>query len=413
MSARPFAVQAEAIAAHAAGEENWRAKLAVKPDGRPKPLLLNAMIALRDAPEWRGVLAFDEFALRTITTREKPWGAPAGGWLQADDLRTAEWLQKKGVEVNLETAGQAVQAIAAERQVHPLRAWLKGLQWDGEPRIDRWLSTYCGASETAYTAAVGARWLISAVARVMQPGCKADHMLILEGKQGIGKSRALRALAGEYFTDEIPDLNSKDAAVQVAGVWIVELSELDALSRADASAVKAFVSRQIDRYRPPYGKRADDVPRQAVFAGTTNTRAYLKDETGGRRFWPIECGLIDPESIARDREQIWAEATERFHDHCPWWLVEADLIAMAAEQQADRYEGDAWLSEIEQYTGTLLAVQVGEVLGSCLKKEKGQWSRADEMRVAKCLKRLGFERKRLGKGWEYQRERLGEMEVEG
>jgi hypothetical protein len=161
------------------------------------------------------------------------------------------------------------------------------LHWDGVERLDRWLSTYLGADDSDYSRAVGSRWLISAVARTFQPGAKADCCLILEGPQGIRKSTALRTIAGEYFTDELADLGSKDAAMQTRGVWIIELSELDSLSHAEVARIKAFMSRTTDRFRPPYGMRLVESPRQCVFAGTVNHGTYLRDETGGRRFWPI------------------------------------------------------------------------------------------------------------------------------
>ena len=178
-----------------------------------------------------------------------------------------------------------------------MKAYLQGLLWDGVERLDRWLSTYLGAEDTDYSRAVGSRWLISAVARIFQPGAKADCCLILEGPQGIRKSTALRTIAGEYFTDELADLGSKDAAMQTRGVWIIELSELDNLSHAEVARIKAFMSRTTDRFRPPYGMRLVESPRQCVFAGTVNHGTYLRDETGGRRFWPVVCGRIDVEGL--------------------------------------------------------------------------------------------------------------------
>jgi predicted P-loop ATPase len=132
--------------------------------------------------------------------------------------------------------------------------------------------------------------MISTVARIFEPGVKADCCLILEGEQGSGKSSALRTLAAPWFTDEIAELGSKDAALQSHGVWIIELAELDSMSRADVGRIKAFMSRSVDRFRPPYGKRLIESPRQCVFAGSVNHSDYLRDETGARRFWPVECG---------------------------------------------------------------------------------------------------------------------------
>jgi predicted P-loop ATPase len=184
--------------------------------------------------------------------------------------------------------------------------------------------------------------MISAVARIHRPGAKADCCLILEGPQGIRKSTALRTLAGEYFTDELADLGSKDAAMQTRGVWIIELSELDSLSNSEVARIKAFMSRTTDRFRPPYGTRLMESPRQCVFAGTVNHATYLRDETGGRRFWPVTCGRIEIDELARDRDQLWAEAKIRFDSGAAWWLDKPELVQMASDQQIERYEGDPW-----------------------------------------------------------------------
>jgi predicted P-loop ATPase len=213
--------------------------------------------------------------------------------------------------VSVEIAGQAVQAVAKDRTFHPVCEYLDALSWDGIKRIDTWLSVYLGAEATDYTTAVGARWLMSAVARIYRPGVKADCCLILEGSQGLMKSMSLKTIAGPYFTDEIADLGSKDSAMQTRGVWIIEIAELDSMTRSEVGRIKAFMSRSTDRFRPPYGKRLIESPRQCVFAGSVNHSTYLRDETGGRRFWPVACTRILIEDLARDRDQLWAESQAR------------------------------------------------------------------------------------------------------
>ena len=175
-------------------------------------------------------------------------------------------------------------------------------------------------------------------------------MLILEGPQGAKKSTALAVLAGDgWFTDELAEIGSKDAALQMRGVWIIEIAELDAIGRAEVSRIKAFLSRTVDRYRPPYDRYVVDVPRQCVFAGSVNPDTYLRDETGNRRFWPVRCGRIDLDALRRDRDQLWAEAVVRYREGAIWWIDDRDLIAAANVEQEARVHPDAWHALIERW----------------------------------------------------------------
>jgi predicted P-loop ATPase len=330
-----------------------------------------------------------------------------GAWTDHEDRLAAEWLQKQGILVSAEIVGQAVQTAARDHPFHPVKTYLKGLQGDGVERLDQWLSRYLGAEDNEYCRAVGSRWMISAVARIFRPGAKADCCLILEGPQGIRKSTALRTLAEEYFTDELADLGSKDAAMQTRGVWIIELSELDSLSTSDVGQIKAFMSRTTDRFRPPYGMRLMESPRQCVFAGTVNQNTYLRDETGGRRFWPIICGQITVDELARDRDQLWAEAKVRFDSGEPWWLDTVELVRMASDQQLDRYETEPWEEVIAPWIEVWPSVSIREVLEKCLQKPHALWTQTDKDRAARCLGALGWERYRERRGsrleWRYRK----------
>jgi hypothetical protein len=260
---------------------------------RPERLLANAMIALRYAPDWDGVVGFNSFSQRVVTLSETPWGTSAGTlWSDVEDSLTTEWLQKEGgIFVSSDVVAEAVQTVAQERQFHPVRKYLEGLVWDGVRRIDNWLATYLGCQESEFIRAVGPRWLISAAARVFKPGCQVDCVLLLEGPQGLKKSSALRALVGdEWFTDHLAELGSKDSRLDLLGKWVVEMSELASLRKTETEKVKAFLTARTDHFRPPYGRRAMDVPRQNVFAASTNEQQPLVDSTGNRRFWPASCG---------------------------------------------------------------------------------------------------------------------------
>jgi predicted P-loop ATPase len=372
------------------------------------PVLANAITALRLAPEWRGVLAYDEFRNNVIALKPTPWGAlPKNGWTDQEDRLTAEWLQHHRIFVSVEIASQAVQTVAAERRVHPIRQYLDCLKWDGTPRLNRWLSAYLGVEESNYSYAVGSRWMLSAVARIYRPGVKADCCLILEGPQGIKKSTALRTLAGEYFTDELANLGSKDASMQIRGVWIVEISELDSLARSEVASIKAYMSRTADRFRPPFGKRVIEYPRQCVFAGTVNHTEYLRDETGARRFWPVLCGSIDIEALERARDQLWAEARHRYSSGEKWWLDTLPLMEIAAEEQAARYQGDPWEEIMTRWLEARTSTSISEVLEKCVSKPQALWTQGDKNRIGRCLRALGWERYRERDGerleWRWRR----------
>ena len=215
-------------------------------------------------------------------------------------------------------------------------------------------------------------------------------MLILEGPQGILKSSALQALADPWFTDRISKLGGKDASMEVAGVWLIEMAELDALTKASNSAIKSFVTRRHDRFRPPYGKHVVDQPRQCVFAGTINpVGGYLKDPTGARRFWPVSCGVIDLEALVRDRDQLWAEAFVRFRAGAPWWLETPELQALATAEQDARFEVDAWTEKVSEWLVGRNDVSVGEVLTGALGIPQESWSQTAQNRVAKILVTTG------------------------
>ena len=392
---------------------SWRKDLLLNLNGTVNPVLANAITALRGAPEWSGALAYNEFANCTVLRKPAPWMKPGADldeeWTPNHDVLATEWLHHQGIFVSVDVTGQAIEAVARESPFHPVRTYLKDLTWDGTSRLESWLSEYLGVDPSPYAAAVGSRWMISAVARVFEPGSKADCCLILEGEQGIRKSTALRILAEPWFTDEIADLGSKDAALQTRGVWVIEIAELDSMSRSEVGRIKAFMSRAIDRFRPPYGKRLITSPRQCVFAGSVNHGTYLRDETGGRRFWPVECkaAVIDTDGLAMVRDQLWAEATYLYFDGKPWWLDSVSLNREAAEEQAERYEGDPWDELILNWVEGRESVSIPEILTNCIEKKTEMWTQMDRNRVARCLKANGWKRfyarERGRREWRFRR----------
>ncbi|MGB9331501.1 MAG: virulence-associated E family protein [Steroidobacteraceae bacterium] len=331
------ALKGELPAAPGPTPGNWHDALARRGDGYVGDER-NVLIALRHAPELLRLVRFDEFSLRAELTRAPPWRTAAASdpWTDADDTALKAWLQDQGVQVR-QSVADCIALVAKDASYHPVREYLGGLEWDGEPRLQTWLAEYLNAqADPVYLAAVGCKFLISAIARIMNPGCQVDYVLVLEGPQGIGKSRTARTLAVRpaWFTDDMPDIHRKDAALQVCGRWICELAELAALRRgAEVEGMKAFLSRPVDVFRPPYGRRAVTVPRQNVFVGTTNEAHYLRDPTGNRRFWPVRCERIDLKALERDRDQLWAEAVQAFRKSEAWHMTDAETELARAEQQ--------------------------------------------------------------------------------
>jgi predicted P-loop ATPase len=382
----------------------WRTRLLLNDSGKIRATYENAALFLQNDPAWAGVLGFNEFTGGQYVLRHPP--APVSAVPGAEledhfDTEVVRWLERRGVLVKPDLVRRVIDSVARRNSFHPVRQYLDSLKWDGQPRVRTWLIDYCGVSANSdadhYVTAIGERFLISAVARIFEPGCKVDHMLVLEGPQGVGKSSVARTLAGkEWFSDQLADLGSKDASMQLRGVWMVELSELASMNRVELERQKAFITQQSERFRLPYGSRIVEIPRQCLFIGTTNTDTWLKDETGGRRFWPVRCGSqIDLERLARDRDQLWAEAVVRYQDGIPWWLDDQEVIEQAKEEQRARFQEDPWAQDVVKYAERESecrgSVSVQDIL-KCLGIEQGRWDQAAATRVGRCLKAAGWKR---------------------
>ena len=371
--------------------------------GPAKKVFANALVPLRRSQEWEGVLRYDASALTVILAKAPPWHNSKGKewksrpWTDQDDRLWTEWLQKRGIDVGIAIAAEAIQANAREHSFHPIRDYLNSLKWDGVKRLDTWLCVYCGAEDTAYHRMVSWKWPMSGVARIMTPGVSADYVLLLEGSQGLGKTRLLRAFAvrSEWFSDEIRDLGGREAAMGLAGRWIIEFPETVGLQGKTDEARKAFLSRTVDRYRPPWGRGVGDFPRQCIFASTTNELETLSDASGNRRYWPVKCTQIDVDAMERDAEQIWAEAVVRWRNREEtgerWWPVNAEEVAMATGAQEDRFELDPLEEDIKVYLAKRSETSVTDLIEEFLEVTVAKASRRDRMRLAKILQHLGWE----------------------
>lgn len=357
-----------------------------------------ACSTLETDPAWRSVLAFDELAQLTMLLQPIPGTkVPKASFkprpiCDTDFTEVVRWFNRNGYpDATRNTVTEAVYLVAGQTVISPVRHYLESLQWDGTPRAADWLTRYCGAAPSDLTGKVGKAWLISAVARALSPGCKADCALVLEGPQGAGKSSVLRALAGEaWFHDGLSDLHGKDASAALRGKWIIELPELAAMRRSDNEAVKAFLSRTEERYRPPYGRAEVVEPRRCVFAGTTNRADYLNDDTGGRRFWPITVGQINLPDLKRDRDQLWSEAVALYRAGAPWWL-DAEAEIEAAAVVSTRAADDPWTADVLAAVAGMAECSTRDVF-QLLDIDRERWGKPEGMRIAGILTRAGWTR---------------------
>lgn len=365
--------------------------------GSIPPILANVLCALREHPALTHCFAWDEMVLMPMLVKPLPGrnhGRLPRPVTDADVAQVQELLQREGItRLGRETTHQAVDARASENAFHPVRDYLDALAWDGKERLDSWLTDYLGAEASKYTSAIGRMFPIALVARVYDPGCRADYMLVLEGPQGKLKSTACRVLGGPWFSDALPDVGvGKDASQHLAGKWLIEISEMSALSRAENAALKAFMTRQVERYRPAYGRKEVVQPRQCVFIGTTNKEQYLRDETGGRRYWPVTCGQINIDALKCDRDQLFAEAVDRYRHGEQWWPDAAFEREHIHQEQEARFEADPWEEPIAEWLRSRERVTVFEVARGALFKETGTIGTADRNRITAVLQRLGWMR---------------------
>ena len=297
-----------------------------------------------------GLVGFNDFSRRPYFLKDTVYGGKAGRELNdGDDLALKHYLAcHYRFEPSKELCFEAHSLVAARYRFHPIKTYLESLTWDGVPRLDSWLiEAFDASGPREYVEAVGRKVLCGAVARLYEPGCKFDYMTVLEGNQGEGKSMSLGMLVGQdWFADSLGDIHNKDVVDQMMGKWLIEVSELDSIRGREAQAVKAFVSRQVDRVRLSYARRTEDYPRQCIFIGSTNDKEYLTDETGNRRYWPIAIGRARRKWIRENRDQLWAEAVYRYELGERLYLSK-ELEAIANAEQEKRFETDDWEMEIK------------------------------------------------------------------
>ncbi len=318
---------------------NWATLLEVNNQtGAVKATINNVLIILEHDPLLKGKFALNEFASRGEVLGSLPWDTRTKRRLWDDnDNQGLYWYLEKVYKITGNGKIDGALSLHSNKfAFNDIQNYLRGLKgkWDGQPRLDTLFVDYLGAKDTAYNRAVTRKAFAAAVARAMTPGCKYDNMVILAGPQGIGKSTLLDKMSRGWFNDSIRTFEGKEASELLQGVWLVEVSELDAFRKTDVSRIKQFLSLRADRFRAAYGRNVKEIPRSCIFFGTTNTPDFLQDTTGNRRFWPIDTGEVrHTKNVWNDLtdeeiDQLWAEAFVR------WQLNEPLFLTGAIEEEA-------------------------------------------------------------------------------
>lgn len=370
--------------------------------GKILPRIHNFKKILAHAEEYAGRLAFNSFA-ETCTLD----GLPLDENAVTDLVASLEkgWIPDK---VPLADVERCARSVAKTNAFHPVKDYLLSVRWDGVERIDQFFPDHLGSEESEYHRCVARSLFIGAVRRIFYPGCQADTMVVLESPQGRGKSSLWKELAGEWYLDQTASIDNVDFFIAMRGKWFVDLGELDQFQKAEITRIKQVITLRDDDYRAKYARDNERKPRQSIFVGGTNSSEWILDDTGGRRFLPVVCTVdkIDIPKLVSARDQLFAEAVYRVQNNewPDWWNVPG-----AEDQQEKRMHQDSWDAPVSDFLDSWgrNAIQGYEIFTILMKKEIGQITRADEMRLGKVMKRLKWERKKTRNGsntfWGYVR----------
>lgn len=375
-------------------ERSWYSLLHRTQKGEIAPVVANVYDVLVNDEKWQGIIAFDEHAQRVCKLRPPPYvNGKDGEWEASDDTQTAIWMTRRyHFAPASSTVAEAVETLSRVHSFHPIRDWLRALpEWDGERRLESWLQKFMGVEDSEYVRRVGTWFIMGMIARVMKPGCKFDFCLVLEGPQGKGKSTALSILAGRHwFGDTDLDLHNKDAMIALAGKWLYEIAEMGAIARSEEKRQKSFLSRQVDEYRPPYGRRDVKMPRQLVFAGTTNEWEWNKDPTGGRRFWPVGVGVLDLEGLQAAREQLFAEALAYFDAGNRYWPTPDEQAKLFDPEQLKREQQESLVDALHDWVYSQVAdFSIATAAMEGLDLDASKLTRDLQTRIGTALRKLG------------------------
>jgi putative DNA primase/helicase len=355
----------------------------------------------------RGIFAKNLFSQDIVFKKPAPWHKSTDRVFLLDDeqiLLFKNYLAETYLfEPKTSALFEAIVVSAYNNSFHPVKDYFNSLEWDQFPRLATWLSKYMGVDDNTYTRSVGLKTLTAAVKRIYEPGCEFDNMLILEGDQGIGKSRAVEILSSPWYSNQKIHIANKDVVSTMFGQLIVEIAEMEAHRKAEVEEMKAFLSCAKDRVRLPYMRIAKDYPRQCIFIGTFNPKkdediGYLKDMTGNRRYWPVHCKSIDRDVLYKVKHQLWAEAVHHYKNKTKIYLDDAKIELMAREEQEKRVGFDPWHSKIKEWVNQhevykhRLVIKGDEIYTDCLSGKINFYDRRAQTRIADIMERIGWTR---------------------
>lgn len=352
-----------------------------KPKTRQKKLNLAGTVELLEAtPELMGVAHFDEF-------HQKIFRADGSEWADNDALELMVLLQGKfRAAVSKQTVFDAAMVCANRHKTNEPLDWMNSLTWDGKPRIDEFSTVCLGVKDSAYAREVSRNFWLGMVARVYRPGCDMRNVIVLEGPQNAGKSRALAAIGGKWAAESLESITAKDFFIGLHGKLLIEIAEWGSFSKAEAARIKQGVSCPSDRLRMPYDRYARDYPRRCTFAATTNEATYLTDHTGNSRFFPLRCGAIYVDLIRELRDQFFAEAVALYKADTHWWNTPQE----AEHEQEERRTHDSWEEAVKDYLVGRSQTTMGEILSDGVDVPIKDHDRSRQNRVGKVLRVLGW-----------------------
>lgn len=409
-------------------------------NGKPAKTILNLVTYMRKDENLQELFHYNEFSASFEYARDFCWPGHSrkinkGKRIEDEDLVFLQYYlsHNKHFEMGIDKIRNALLEKADRSSYHPVKEYLDALSWDGNKRLNQWLVKGCGVEDNIYTQEVGIKWLVAAVARIYHPGIKFDYVLVLEGKENIGKSSALRVLGNLWFSDSVSLLQKEaDIVAKMIGNWIIELAEMRGIRKQEQEFIKSFLSCQSDEQRLAFRRDPKKYHRQSIFAGTSNNMAYLLDADGNRRFWPVDCKKIDITWLRENREQLFAEAKSicdagifnpPICDYGERLFLEGEALEISKRQQKMRLGTDEVMEDaIYVFLLNKNEVTMREILMDCFKyTEKDLTNRPMSMTIGRILKKLGFEKKERrasdGSAFKYVREvvvhqKISEEELE-